>query len=90
MLIRRTKCARAGDAARWWPEVAELLTGLAGDREAAMPKACSWVLRSWLAPCPGEVAAGVMPGRRLTATLANRSCHFCRVATKVRRHEWAS
>jgi 3-methyladenine DNA glycosylase AlkD len=58
-LVACTRLARADGAARWWPEVAELLTGLAGDREAAMPKACSWVLRSWLAPCPGEVAAFV-------------------------------
>jgi hypothetical protein len=36
-----------------------LLGELAGDREAALPKASSWVLRSWLGPCPEEVAAFV-------------------------------
>ena len=56
-LVACTRLARATDAARWWPAVAELVLGLAGDREAAMPKASSWVLRSWLAPCPEAVAA---------------------------------
>ena len=51
--------ARAGDAARWWPRVAGLVLALAGDREAALPKASSWVLRSWLGPCPAEVTAFV-------------------------------
>ena len=39
--------------------MAGLLLGLAGDREAALPKASSWVLRSWLEPCPDEVAGFV-------------------------------
>jgi 3-methyladenine DNA glycosylase AlkD len=58
-LVACTRLARAGDAAELWPGVAELLRSLAGDREAALPKASSWVLRSWLVPCPGEVAAFV-------------------------------
>ena len=58
-LVACTRLARAGDAAELWPRVAELLLGLAGDREAALPKASSWVLRSWLVPCPEEVAAFV-------------------------------
>jgi 3-methyladenine DNA glycosylase AlkD len=57
-LVACTRLARA-DAARWWPAVAGLLLELAGDREAALPKASSWVLRSWLEPCPDEVAAFV-------------------------------
>jgi 3-methyladenine DNA glycosylase AlkD len=56
-LIACTRLARADGAARWWPRVAELVLALAGDREAALPKASSWVLRSWLGPCPAEVAA---------------------------------
>jgi 3-methyladenine DNA glycosylase AlkD len=56
-LVACTRLARADGAARWWPRVAELLLALAGDREAALPKASSWVLRSWLGPCPAEVAA---------------------------------
>ena len=36
-----------------------LLEAMAGDRAAALPKASSWVLRSWLGPCPAEVAAFV-------------------------------
>ena len=58
-LVAATRLARADDPARWWPAVAELLLALAGDRQAALPKASSWVLRSWLEPCPEEVAAFV-------------------------------
>jgi 3-methyladenine DNA glycosylase AlkD len=58
-LVACTRLARVGDAARWWPRVAALVLALAGDREAALPKASSWVLRSWLGPCPAEVAAFV-------------------------------
>jgi 3-methyladenine DNA glycosylase AlkD len=58
-LVACTRLARSGRAAELWPQVAELLLALAGDREAALPKASSWVLRSWLVPCPAEVAAFV-------------------------------
>jgi 3-methyladenine DNA glycosylase AlkD len=58
-LVACTRLARAADAGRWWPRVAGLLLALASDREAALPKASSWVLRSWLGPCPAEVAAFV-------------------------------
>jgi hypothetical protein len=58
-LVACTRLARADGAAGWWPQVAGLLLALAGDRRAALPKASSWVLRSWLAPCPAEVAAFV-------------------------------
>ena len=58
-LVACTRLARAGDAARWWPRVAGLVLALAGDRQAALAKASSWVLRSWLGPCPAEVAAFV-------------------------------
>jgi 3-methyladenine DNA glycosylase AlkD len=58
-LVACTRLARTDDPARWWPAVAELVLALAGDRQAALPKASSWVLRSWLAPCPGQVAAFV-------------------------------
>jgi 3-methyladenine DNA glycosylase AlkD len=58
-LVACTRLARADDAAALWPRVAELLLALAHDRAAALPKASSWVLRSWLAACPAEVAAFV-------------------------------
>ena len=58
-LVACTRLARAGGAAGHWPRVAQLLLDLAGDREAALPKASSWVLRSWLEPCPTEVATFV-------------------------------
>jgi 3-methyladenine DNA glycosylase AlkD len=56
-LVACTRLARAEGAAALWPRVAGLLRELARDRAAALPKASSWVLRSWLGPCPGEVAA---------------------------------
>ena len=58
-LVGCTRLARAEAAVGLWPRVAALVLALAGDREAALPKAVSWVLRSWLGPCPGEVAAFV-------------------------------
>jgi 3-methyladenine DNA glycosylase AlkD len=58
-LVGCTRLARAEGAAALWPRVAGLLLELAGDRTAALPKASSWVLRSWLGPCPGEVVAFV-------------------------------
>jgi 3-methyladenine DNA glycosylase AlkD len=58
-LVACTRLARADRAAELWPRVAELVLALAGDREAALPKASSWVLRSWLVPCPEAVAAFV-------------------------------
>ena len=58
-LVACTRLARTGAAAGLWPRVAALLLTLAGDRAAALPKAASWVLRSWLEPCPAEVAAFV-------------------------------
>jgi 3-methyladenine DNA glycosylase AlkD len=58
-LVACTRLARADDPAELWPGVAELLLGLAGDPQAALPKASSWVLRSWLGPCPAQVATFV-------------------------------
>jgi 3-methyladenine DNA glycosylase AlkD len=67
-LVACTRLARIQGAAALWPRVARLLLALAGDREAALPNACSWVLRSWLEPCPAEVAAFVDgPAGRLPA-----------------------
>jgi 3-methyladenine DNA glycosylase AlkD len=58
-LVACTRLARAEHAARWWPRVAGLVLAQAGDRRAALPTATSWVLRSWLGPCPVGVAAFV-------------------------------
>jgi 3-methyladenine DNA glycosylase AlkD len=58
-LAAATRLARGAGAAALWPRVGGLLLAVAGDREAALPKAVSWVLRSWLEPCPAEVAAFV-------------------------------
>ena len=48
---------RRPDAAAWWPRVTGIVLALAADREAAIPKAISWVLRAHTGRCPGEVAA---------------------------------
>jgi 3-methyladenine DNA glycosylase AlkD len=48
---------RRPDAAVWWPRVTGVVLTLAADREAAIPKAISWVLRAHTGSCPGEVAA---------------------------------
>jgi 3-methyladenine DNA glycosylase AlkD len=75
-LVACTRLARTDGAAALWPRVAGLLLALAADREAALPKASSWVLRSWLGPCPAEVAAfadghaGLLPALAVRETRA--------------------
>jgi len=83
-LVACTRLTRTGGAAALWPRVAELLLALAPDREAALPKACSWVLRSWLEPCPGEVAAFVDSHQGRLPTLAVRETR-AKLATGVKR-----
>jgi 3-methyladenine DNA glycosylase AlkD len=83
-LVACTRLARAGDAARWWPRVAGLVLALAGDRQAALPKASSWVLRSWLGPCPAEVAAFVDANAGTLPAVAVRETRT-KLATGTRR-----
>ena len=83
-LVACTRLATADGAARWWPAVAELLLDLAGDREAALPKASSWVLRSWLGPCPEEVAAFVDANAGRLPALAVRETR-AKLATGTKR-----
>ncbi len=54
---------RRPDAAEWWPRVTGIVLTLADDREAAIPKAISWVLRAHTGRCPAEVAA-LLAGHR--------------------------
>lgn len=56
-LVGCVHLGRHPDAAAWWPRVTGMVLTLAGDREAAIPKAISWVLRAHTGRCPGEVAA---------------------------------
>jgi 3-methyladenine DNA glycosylase AlkD len=83
-LVGCTRLARADDAAHWWPAVADLVLGLAGDREAAMPKATSWVLRSWLGPCSAAVAAFVDEHARRLPAVAVRETR-AKLATGTKR-----
>jgi len=67
-LVGCVHLGRRPDAAVWWPQVSALVLALAGDREAAIPKAISWVLRAYTGRCPGEVASFLeMHGSRLPA-----------------------
>jgi 3-methyladenine DNA glycosylase AlkD len=83
-LVACTRLARAEPAAALWPRVAELLLGLAGDRAAALPKASSWVLRSWLEPCPEQVAAFVDAHQGRLPALAVRETR-AKLATGTKR-----
>jgi 3-methyladenine DNA glycosylase AlkD len=84
VLVACTRLARADRAAKLWPRVAELLLSLAADREAALPKASSWVLRSWLAPCPEAVAAFVDSHQDRLPALAVRETR-AKLATGTKR-----
>lgn len=55
-LVACVYVGRRPDAALWWPRVAGISLRLAGERQAAIPKAISWVLREHTRHCPGEVA----------------------------------
>lgn len=48
---------RRPDAGAWWPRVMGIVLTLADEREAAIPKAISWVLRAHAGRCPAEVTA---------------------------------
>ena len=54
-LVSCVYVGRRPDAAVWWPRVGALLLVLADDREAAIPKAISWVLRENTRHCPAAV-----------------------------------
>ncbi|MFH1330940.1 MAG: DNA alkylation repair protein [Actinomycetota bacterium] len=56
-LVGCVHLGRRPDAAAWWPRVTGVVLTLAADREAAIPKAISWVLRAHTGRCPAEVAA---------------------------------
>jgi 3-methyladenine DNA glycosylase AlkD len=64
--------ARRPDAAAWWPRVTGIVLALADDREAAIPKAISWVLRAHVGRCPEEVRAFVAGHRAALPAIAVR------------------
>lgn len=55
-LVGIRSLARSEDAACFWPRTSKLILRLASEREAAMPKAISWILRENLRHCPAQVA----------------------------------
>jgi 3-methyladenine DNA glycosylase AlkD len=63
---------RRPDAAEWWPRVTGIVLPLAADREASIPKAISWVLRSHTGRCPAEVAAFLEEHGRALPAIAVR------------------
>jgi 3-methyladenine DNA glycosylase AlkD len=63
---------RRSDAAAWWPRVAGIVLTLAADKEAAIPKAISWVLRVFTAKCPEEVSAFLEEQGRALPAIAVR------------------
>ena len=71
---------RHSDAAVWWPRVASIVLALARDREAAIPKAISWVLRSFVGRCPREV--GIF--------LAEHQAELPAIAVREARHKLAT
>jgi 3-methyladenine DNA glycosylase AlkD len=56
-LVGCVALARREEAGEWWPRVSNLVLRLAGDKEAAIPKAISWVLRENTRHCAPQVAA---------------------------------
>jgi len=63
---------RRPDAAVWWPRVAGIVLGLAAEREAAIPKAISWVLRAHTGRCPGVIATFLEEHRAALPAIAVR------------------
>lgn len=65
---------RTPEAAQWWPRVAGIVLRLASDKEASIPKAISWVLRTHVKHTPGLVEgfmdthADVLPAVALRET----------------------
>jgi 3-methyladenine DNA glycosylase AlkD len=71
-LVGAVYLGRRPDATAWWPRVAGLILALADDKEAAIPKAISWVLRSHTGRCPGEVARFLEEHREALPAIAVR------------------
>jgi 3-methyladenine DNA glycosylase AlkD len=58
-LVGCVTLGRRDDAARWWPQVAEIVLALVEDEQASIPRAISWVLRQHLRHTGDEVAGFV-------------------------------
>lgn len=64
-------------AGSWWPRVRAVCARLATDRQASIPKAISWVLRTWAKHLPGEVARFVGDDQAPVPAIARRETrHF--------------
>ena len=71
-LVGAARLSRLEDAPQWWPSAAALVLRLSGDREAAIPKAISWVLREHLRRCADEVAAFIDEHEEVLPAVAMR------------------
>jgi 3-methyladenine DNA glycosylase AlkD len=63
---------RQEGAEAWWPRVSEIVLRLSGDKEAAIPKAISWVLRESTRRCAPQVMALIEEQRPRLPAIAVR------------------
>jgi len=64
-------------AREWWPRVRAMCARLANERQASIPKAISWVLRTWAKRLPDEVAQFVSDDQAPVPAIARRETrHF--------------
>jgi 3-methyladenine DNA glycosylase AlkD len=84
-LVSLLALAKRPDAAEWWPQVREICESLADERGAAVPKAVSWVLRSFARAIPGEVVSLLEdPNARLPAIARRETGVFLATGAKAR------
>jgi 3-methyladenine DNA glycosylase AlkD len=75
---------RTPAAAEWWPRVAGVILRVASDKEAAIPKAISWVLRVHTGHAPGLVEQFMNAHQAVLPAIALRETrNKLRTGTKV-------
>jgi 3-methyladenine DNA glycosylase AlkD len=84
-LVACVRVAKTPDAVELWPRVAGMVLGLADDRQAALPKAISWVLREYLGCCAAEVVSFVDEHAEQLPSVAVREVRT-KLRTGVKRH----
>lgn len=82
-LVGTLDMAAGPHAGEYWPRVRDLCEGLARDREASIPKAISWVLRTYGRHIPDAVALAVRDeGTPLPALARRETLHFLEFGRK--------